>query len=378
MSLSIKVFVSISNTRPYENLINCHVHLFTVKAVPDRFFRFRFIMKLLWSPTGSRLISRLLSWLGRLSKTRKFDRLAAFSGIGSQASQRDIFNILQGYYPAKTQYVVLPMDFSYMEAGNPKQPYLDQLDELQQLKKDPEIGPRIHPFVGIDPRRDGYLQLAKTYIERHDFAGIKLYPPLGFSPLDERLTPLWEWTEAKQIPIMVHCSRGGVYFRGKSSEVHWPDKKALHTRFSSSNDAWTDHLSDPAGYRDILQQYPDLKLCLAHMGGHDACKDWLSEPWPNHLSQSNWLTVILGLIKEFPNVYTDISYVGFEVAVHPVIHALVRDSVIGKRILLGSDFYMVQRDVTEREFSLRIRSLLSEEEFRQVSLSNPQQFLKKA
>ena len=119
-------------------------------------------MKLLWSPTGSRLISRLLSWLGRLSKTRKFDRLAAFSGIGSQASQRDIFNILQGYYPAKTQYVVLPMDFSYMEAGNPKQPYLDQLDELQQLKKDPEIGPRIHPFLGIDPRRDGYLQLAKT------------------------------------------------------------------------------------------------------------------------------------------------------------------------------------------------------------------------
>ncbi|NQV73767.1 amidohydrolase family protein [bacterium] len=335
-------------------------------------------MKLLWNPVGSRLVSKLLTWLGRLSNTRKFERVAAFAGIGSQASQEDVFNILQGYYPSDTQFVVLPVDFSYMGAGNPKQPYLDQLGELRQLKRDPVVGPRIHPFVGIDPRREGFLQLAKTYIERHEFAGIKLYPPLGFSPLDERLTPLWEWSEAKQVPIMVHCSSGGVYFRGKISDVIWPDKTAIHPRFSRSNDVWTDHLSDPAGYRSILRQYPSLKICLAHMGGHEACQAWLSEPWPNHLSQSNWLTVILGLIKEFPNVYTDISYVGFQVAVHPVIHALVRDPVIGKRILFGSDYYMVHQDVTEREFSLRIRSLLSEEEFRLISLTNPQQYLKKA
>ena len=356
-------------------VINCHVHLFTVKSVPERFFRFRIVMWMLWSPTGSKIISKVLTWIGRISNTRKFERIAAFAGIGSQASQEDVFNILQGYYPADTEFIVLPLDFSYMDAGGAKQPYLDQLSELRHLKRDPVVGPRIHPFVSIDPRREEFLDLAKTYIERHNFAGIKLYPPLGFSPQDERLLPLWAWAEASQIPVMSHCSPGGVYFRGRPQDINWPSSSTSKPSRFVDNDKWTDHLSDPAGYRPVLRRFPNLKLCLAHMGGNDACESWLSEPWPNHLSQSNWLTVILGLIKEFPQVYTDLSFVGYHTSLHPLIHVLIRDEIIGEKILFGSDFYMVQQDVTEREFSVRIRSLLSEEEYRRISQANPRKYL---
>ena len=335
-------------------------------------------MKMLWRRNGGQLLASLLKWCGRIFRTKKFERVAAFAGLGSLNSQEDIFNVLQGYYPPDTKFIVLPMDFSYMEAGLSKQPYLDQLGELRQLKRDPVIGPRIHPFVAIDPRREGFLKLAQDYVGRHDFAGIKLYPPMGFSPLDSRLDKLWEWAEAEEVPIMSHCSRGGVYFRGNLSDKSLPDRGWTIRKKSQSNAALTDQFSNPIAYRNVLNRYPNLKICLAHLGGKEECESWLSEPWPSHLSNSNWLTVILGLIHSFRNVFTDISYVGYDVHLHPLIHMLVRDEVIGRRVLFGSDFYMVQQDVTEREFSIRLRSVLSEDEFRRISETNPQQYLRKS
>lgn len=320
-------------------------------------------------------VFRITKWIGVVFETVRFERLAAFAGIGSHDSQEDIFNLIQGYYPSTTEFIVLPMDFTYMGAGVSKQAYLDQISELRHLKRDPIIGPRIHPFVAIDPRRDGFLQLAHDLIENHGFAGIKIYPALGFFPQDDRLTPLWEWAEEFQIPIMTHCSRGGVYFRGDPNDIQWPGNVQIDTSFLAPNSSWTDHLSDPVRFRPVLKRFPKLKVCFAHMGGDIECQNWLSAPWPSHLAETNWLSVILGFIKEYPNVYTDISFVGYDRNLHALINVLIRDPKIGDRILFGSDFYMVQQAITEREFSLRIRSMLSEFEFQKISEINPKQYL---
>ncbi|MDA1027683.1 MAG: amidohydrolase family protein [Bacteroidetes bacterium] len=335
-------------------------------------------MKLLLTRRGSQIVRQLLNWLTYLTGTRRFERLAAFAGVGSMDSQEDIFNVLQGYYSSDTEFIVLPMDFAYMGAGPSRQTYLDQLGELRQLKRDPIIGPRIHPFVAVDPRRPDFFEVARDFVENQGFAGIKVYPALGFFPFDDRLTKLWQWAESEQIPVMSHCSRGGVYFRGTSSEIERPSSLPNDFSFTGPNTKWTDQLSDPVGFRRVLRSFPNLKVCLAHMGGEDECEQWLSEPWPFHLRQSNWLSVILGLMKEFPNVYTDLSYVGYQSKLHPLMHVLVRDPGIGGRILFGSDFYMVHQSATEREFSIRLRSVLSEDEFRRISHINPQHFLAKA
>jgi len=335
-------------------------------------------MRLLSSKRWGPLITRFLKWLTQVTGTRRFERMAAFAGVGSRESQEDIFNILQGYYPSDTEFIVLPMDFSYMGAGRSKQSYLDQLGELRQLKRDPLIGPRIHPFVAVDPRRPDFFEMTQDLIQNQGFTGIKIYPALGFFPFDDRLTKLWEWAESEQIPVMSHCSRGGVYFRGSPQEISRPS--GSHREFSlvESNAEWTDQLSDPVCFRRVLRSFPKLKVCLAHMGGEDECDQWLSESWPYHLRQSNWLSVILGLMKEYPNVYTDLSYTGYQPKLHPLMHVLIRDPGTGARILFGSDFYMVHQHATEREFSIRLRSLLSEDEFRRISHVNPQHFLSKA
>ena len=114
-------------------MINAHVHLFTIQSIPERFFGLRFIMKLMWSRLGVRVTRILLSWVGNVLNHPQIDRLSAFAGIGAHASPREVFELLQGYYPPDASFIVLPMDFEYMAAGKPKKSYMDQLDDLKQL-----------------------------------------------------------------------------------------------------------------------------------------------------------------------------------------------------------------------------------------------------
>ena len=145
--------------------------------------------------------------------------------------QRDIFTRLTNQYPADAQMIVLPMDMEFMGAGKPKKPFDQQMLELHELKTNrPE---KIHPFLFIDPRRKkagikNFFEynivgdhvkptddcFVKEYMEDKLFAGFKIYPALGYFPFDERLLPLWKYAADNCIPIMTHCIRGVIYYRG--------------------------------------------------------------------------------------------------------------------------------------------------------------------
>ena len=64
---------------------------------------------------------------------------------------------------------------------------------------------RFHVFFGVDPRwgRSGY-DLFERVVDRHGFEGLKVYPPCGFSPSDERMFPLYEFCAARQLPVLLH------------------------------------------------------------------------------------------------------------------------------------------------------------------------------
>jgi len=196
---------------------NCHVHLFNIQHIPRHF-----ISK--WAPTDlavriakrprlTRLIMRLFS--------RQLNRYSAFLYSALNPDNEGIFKELQGYYPGKTKFVPLSVDFDFMfspvegepKSSQPKKNFREQLKDLAALKrKYPE---NLYPFVGADPRREaGLLPLVKEYIEEHDFTGIKMYPSMGFFPNDKWLMhpqegvdqePLYAYAERNQIPITVHC-----------------------------------------------------------------------------------------------------------------------------------------------------------------------------
>jgi predicted TIM-barrel fold metal-dependent hydrolase len=64
---------------------------------------------------------------------------------------------------------------------------------------------RFHVFFGVDPRwgQAGYDFFEKV-VSEHGFEGLKVYPPCGFSPSDERLFPLYEICSMRGLPVLLH------------------------------------------------------------------------------------------------------------------------------------------------------------------------------
>jgi predicted TIM-barrel fold metal-dependent hydrolase len=51
------------------------------------------------------------------------------------------------------------------------------------------------------------------------FSGFKIYPALGYYPFDPLLLPLWKYAEQENLPILTHCVKGPMYYRGKKERA---------------------------------------------------------------------------------------------------------------------------------------------------------------
>ena len=186
-----------------------------------------FVLRRFWKFLGMIPGKQTLALLNRYVLIGRFSRFKRQSGIFSKLSLQ---------YPPGSGFIVLPMDMEYMGAGKPAENIQDQLEELRKLKLKVEKDGKYHlyPFIFADPRRiqedPGFFSytpgengevlpekgcLVKKWLEKDHFNGIKIYPPLGYYPFDENLLPLWKYAADNQVPLMAHCCRGTIHFRGK-------------------------------------------------------------------------------------------------------------------------------------------------------------------
>lgn len=355
-----------------DTIYNCHIHIFTNRAVPNGFLPFGYL-RVLRTKIGS-FVTRLVAvLLLRVIKSSRLERSLALARTGSLQSQERIFNNIQRFYPRGTRFVVLPMDMDYMQAGKVPQPYEGQLAELKELYHRNEYRDVLIPFIAVDPRRPGVEELVRTYVEDHRFRGIKLYPPLGYYPFDKRLDGVWAFAADRQIPVLTHCSRGGVYTRERiTGAMRRHPLTGAYIRGGRKD--FTDTYSDPDNYKPILERHPELRLCLGHYGGGSEWHDWLRKQWPVPEPQS-WLGKVSDLIRAYDNVYADIAYTACDSAYYPLIKVLLETAVLGDRILYGSDYYMVHMDASERAFSIGLRGYVGTENFMRMASVNAQAFL---
>lgn len=166
------------------------------------------------------LLFAALSFLKQMMGSASIQLLKRYYNIAVLCEyklQEDIYKVLVNSYPDKTRFVVLPMDLDYIGAGKPKQPYMLQLDQLIALQANPTLAPCLEPFVFADPRRfsedSTYYNKVINCLE-NGFAGIKIYPALGYYPFDENLLKLYFYACSKGIPITTHCIRGVIFYRG--------------------------------------------------------------------------------------------------------------------------------------------------------------------
>lgn len=290
---------------------------------------------LLFFKTGRNLLffvlSKIWSLLSVLPGKRSKELAQRYINLGRFAfydNQSNIFSKLQGQYPEGTGFVLLPMDMEYMEAGRLKKGarYADQMQQLAAIKKNNKN--TAYPFVFAEPRRmahegkehfdyevaDGKVILKecfiKDYIEKRGFSGFKIYPALGYYPFDETLLPLWKYAADAGLPILTHCIRGTIFYRGQKKK-EWDYHPLFQESIGSKdyralllpeikNSEYINNFTHPLNYLCLLdpellvqlvakakdkaiwkvfgydpttgsmeQNLSHLKLCFGHFGGDD-------------------------------------------------------------------------------------------------------------
>ena len=205
----------------------------------------------------------------------------------------------------------------------------------------------IYPFMGINPVNYHYDEMKerldrcfsgytgqrddlKTYMGAFDgppenigsnvFAGVKLYPPLGFDPWPEdnpdemrKVEYIYNLCQSMQIPVTVHCSDGGFIASPESADY-----------------------TNPVKWREVLQSFPNLKLNLAHFGNQGKVL--------GIIDKDSWRETVIELILAYDNVYTDISCLGFDGGFYEKLKDVLGDPAFAKlseRIMFGTDFMIV-------------------------------------
>ncbi|ODS31644.1 MAG: amidohydrolase [Candidatus Scalindua rubra] len=153
------------------------------------------------------------------------------------------------------------------------------------------------------------------------FAGIKVYPPLGFDPWPDdgkekdKVIILYDYCIDKGIPITTHCSNGG--FR--------VDKNA--DNYTAPGLKWTKVLE--------VEKYSKLKIKFGHFGFQSKFL-WL-------FPRTQWRDSIIELMSNYPNVYADFSCLSLSEKQCKHLEGLLKEKEntnpeLKDRILFGSDF----------------------------------------
>lgn len=370
---------------------NCHAHVFNQPCAPERFLNSyvnNTTAALLRGLTNFGPTRWLVGWVSQRRIPEKWRRPLSFLTIGSQKTQEDVFNDLGEAYPAGTRMVALTLNMEHMGAGECKVDYKTQLDEVLRLKR--KYPDTCLPFLCLDPRMNpqrfggnNLAEVARLYINQ-GFVGIKLYPALGFYPNDPALYPVYAFAEAENVPITIHCDRGGAFFRSGQAG-HPPAPFAypwLNLDTAQPDNEYSDNYLEPQTiellllgdvFLNIADKFPRLKICLAHFGGTD---DVLSSPALPPQRVSNWYEIIKRLMLQFDNVYADVSYTLYAPNARTKILADAQQTPkLADRILFGTDFYMVARELPERELLAGFQSAFGSVLFTKLAEENAKRFL---
>jgi predicted TIM-barrel fold metal-dependent hydrolase len=367
---------------------NCHTHSFNNSHVPEYFLSVKGLGRFA-AKTAAGLIKITGPWLVKvLSVAPATKKYANFLAVGIEKTQDTIFEMVKAKYPAGTKIVVLPLNFEFMGAGKLKIPYVQQLAELIDLKK--KYPDECLPFVCIDPRMgtaQENVDFVKKYIDI-GFSGIKMYPSLGYYPHDDRLKLVYEYAQKNQVPVLTHCSRGGIHYvnRGKiippdflhpsNLNPSWPVPD-INVKSTNMGD-FKNNFIKTESYEGVLQMFPCLKLCFAHFGVDD------DNPYPTKNPEhpkDNWYEEIIRLMKAYKNVYTDISYSltqdkfmkGFSADYKGAKLDQVKD-----KILFGTDFFMIEQEKKNDDNGLfnLVKAAFGQAEFDKLAGDNVAAFLK--
>jgi len=380
---------------------NAHSHVFTMRNAPKKFLQLYLpnivangIDKITEVKVGSWAMSFLLKKFGG----NWGKRYASFLSIGKSEDQLSVFETLMAQYSDATmKFVALSMYMEKCGADVSETGFEGQLEELLVIKK--QYPDNLLIFLGIDPRwkltGTELRQTVEKYFQQrlqvssfrsvYPFAGLKIYPSMGFYAFDKNLRETFEWAADNGVPVLSHCNYLGGIFNNDTSHlkdnlnpfdpysqkfysenfpgVRPPEyhdkkdflKKILGTEKNDSNLNTCSYFLEPISFKTMIDHFSKkanpLKVCLAHFGGDDhIIADYNNTVVPNlyGMLQQNWCSQIKDLMTNYPGVYTDISYAVANEKTHRPILKELNVPTYGERILFGTDFFLTERELPEK------------------------------
>lgn len=138
------------------------------------------------------------------------------------------------------------------------------------------------------------LKEFEYYVQEKGMKGLKMGPDYGhFTPDDKAVYPFYQKAEELEVPLLIHQSAAGRFVQLK--------------------------YSDPVLLEDVLLDFPDLNVCIAHMG------------W-------GWTERTLLMMQEVDNLYTDTAFLcryPYRLSQHL---CLAKQFNIIDKVLFGTDF----------------------------------------
>ena len=350
---------------------DCHCHLINKDTVPNGYLgvRLPFTKRFLSFAAG------LVRWFGKMVDKEKITNLSYFLKIFKK-SEKEILKKLISYYPANTIFCPLLINMDPSIKGRVRVPYPDQVRRIESLCK--EFNGRLWPFFGLnplDPHMPG--QFGQVMRWAGCFAGIKVYPPMGYLPSHPRLMSVYEECELTGMPVTTHCSFATVHTtKHHLKNIEGTEIQAGHHQKRTTTSGWfwskKDYswFSHPKKWEPVLEAYPKLTLNLGHFGGNEEWRKFVDG------KDNAWVTRIIDMMHRYPNVYADISYTLFDRRVYAVMKDLLENNeVVRNRTLYGSDYYMVVLDGHFRHTKRGFEVAMGDDIMRQISIVNPRRFL---
>ena len=167
---------------------------------------------------------------------------------------------------------------------------------------------RQHPekvigFASLDPAVDKIPDDLEHAFDKLGLSGLKLGPIYqNVHPTDARLMAIYEFCEARRIPILIHQ---GTTF---------PRKAPLKYAF-------------PVLLEDVALQFPELRMVIAHLG-------------------HPWIEDTLVLIRKQPHFYSDISALHYRPWQFYNALILAKEYGVLDKLLFGSDYPFTTPDAT--------------------------------
>jgi hypothetical protein len=183
-------------------------------------------------------------------------------------------------------------------------------------------------------------------------AGFKMYTALGYRPDDPKLPTLWDFYArcAKlDVPILCHGTKHGLTPADIGAYYDADHPGDAHATNAIKENYFYETFISPMAWEKVLKRNPSLRLCLAHLFGHD---EWASmrPAGPAAVTAAkpgsdNWVADLLRMLKTYPNLYVDISYSPLEQNHIDQFKEVLRfDPSVKERILFGTDWYLMTQE----------------------------------